>query len=62
MVLSVRHRHLLEFILRNPAIAVGIHLSEASFDGVSVLYSGGGDEFGVIDGTIVVLVASCEAG
>ncbi len=49
MVLSVRHRHLLEFILRDPAIAVGIHLSEASLDGIPVLRSGGGDEFGVID-------------
>ena len=55
-------RHLVELILSDSAIAVGIHLSKASLDGVLVLRCCGGDEFGVIDRPVVVLVACSEAG
>ena len=55
-------RQLIELILGNPAVIVGVHFGEMSFNGVLVLRSGGGDEFGVIDRAVMVLVASCEAG
>lgn len=51
----------MELILGDSAVTVGIHLLKAGLDGVFVLRSGGGDEFGVIDCPVVVLVASCEA-
>jgi hypothetical protein len=60
--LFLHRRQLIELILGNPAIIVCVHFTKTSFYGILVPGSGGGDEFGVIDGADVVPVSGCEAG